>query len=343
MLLLRLAHNQRCRLKDITIIVAHRDVNEFPCTSCSDGKAINAAASAPLGLWATLHSCMEDLSNTGFSYEIRVITNGTEKPHSDTRNVLHWLNQTKYLTFSEHSIDPLSPPVARQRATVGATGKYLFFFDNHILVKPGYFKRAIESMEKYNMDMLHSTTRFFFGEKDCYHYTLRLEKNFWAESCFEKQRDEPYRIACAGHGGFIVRRDVWEEVGGYNWPNFKGYGGEEIYFDLKMWLLGKNNWVDPQLLHYHFAGNRGYPRHYTDDFFVNMLGVANIIGGEKWLYKVQKNFTKNYFKVNTGMTIFDLMVEAKSRSKEHAAWLTEKRQLTLDELLVYFKDNSIAH
>jgi hypothetical protein len=327
---------------DLSIIIAHRDVNEFPCTSCN-GVAVNAAASAPLGLWATVHSCMEDLSNTDLKYEIRIQTNGTDKPHTDTLTVLHWLQSTGKLTYSDNSVEPLAPPVARQMCVKDATGKYLFFFDNHILVKPGYFKRAIESMEKYNMDMLHSTTRFFFGEKDCYHYTLRLTKNFWAESCFEKQKEEPYKCAAGGHGGFIVRKSVWDEVGGYAWKNFKGYGGEEIYFDLKMWLLGKQVWVDPKLVHYHFAGSRGYRRHYTDEFFVNMMGVSNIIGGSDWLYKIQNNFTNNYFKVNTGKSIYTLMMEAEELSKEHAAELAAKRKMTLDELLKYFKREGIAH
>jgi hypothetical protein len=328
---------------DLSIIIAHRDVNEFPCIDCKTGKAVNASAAAPLGLWVTIHSIMEDLENSGLSYEFCILTNGSEKPHSDTQNVLHWLDLTKHLTWVEHSVEPVSPPHARQRCTEHATGKYLFFFDNHVMVKPGYFKRALQSMEKYRMDMLHSTTRFFFGEKDCYHYKLKLNQNFWAESDFDAKSEEPYRCAMGGHGGFIVRRDVWEEVGGYGWENFKGYGGEESYFDLKMWLLGKENWIDPKLLHYHFAGSRGYKRHYTDEFFINMMGVANIIGGQDWMYKVQDSFTQNYMKMKTGKSIFDLMIEAEALSSEHAAWLASRRKLTLDELLDKFKADGIAH
>lgn len=329
---------------DISIIIAHRDVNEFPCTSCKDGKAFNAASSAPLGLWATVHSIMEDLTNLpDVTYEFCIAVNGVEKFHADTQAVLHWLNLAGKLKWAGHSVEPQAPPVARQQCVEQSTGKYLFFFDNHILVKPGYFKRALESMVRYDMDMLHSTTRFFFGEKDCYHYNLKLAKNFWAEAVFEPQCPEPYQIAAGGHGGFVVKADVWREVGGYGWSNFAGYGGEELYFDLKMWLLGKKNWLDPKLLHYHYAGNRGYKRHYTDEFFVNMMGVANIIGGSAWLYRVQDSFTNKFFKRNTGKSIFDLMMLAQSRSAEHAEWLAAKRIMTLDELLVFFEREGIAH
>lgn len=316
---------------DISVIIAHREAEE-----CK-------ASAYPMGLWMSMQSIIQDLKDSGFTYEFSIVTTGLKTLHSDTTNALHFVQKYGVIGYVEHFAEVLAPPVARQKAIDKAKGKYLFIFDNHIMVPPGYFKRAIESMEKYNMDSLHSVTRFFFGENDCYEYNLRLDKNFWGEATFEPKSQEPYRIAVAGHGGFVVRRDVFEEVGGYNWDGWDGYGGEETYFDLKLWLLGKNNWIDPKLLHYHYAGNRGYKRHYTDEFFINMMAIANIIGGEDWMYKVQASFATNYMKVNTGRSIFDLMMIAQEKSKEHSAWLASKRKMTLDELLAYFTANNIAY
>jgi hypothetical protein len=329
-------------MKDFSIVIASREVNEFPC-KCGD-KVKNNAASAPMGLWATLHSCEIDLENSGLDYDYSLMINGCEKPHPDTTNILYYMREAKKLAYFGKSKEALSPPLARQSAVENCDGKYLFFFDNHCLVKPGYFKRALEMMEKYEMDMLHSTTRFYSGQPDNFHYKLLLKKNFWAESvCTPTDPINPYKIACGGHGGFVVKRSAFNDVGGYKWDGFKGYGGEETYFDLKMWLMGKTNWIDPQLIHYHYAGNRGYSRHYTDDYFTNMLSVANIIGGNKWMNMVYENLSTKHFKMQTGKSMFDLMMDAEDISKEHAAWLAANRVRTLDEQLAYFDEHKIAY
>lgn len=324
---------------DISIIIAHREVNSFDCKSC-DTKISNTSAAQPLGLWTTIHSIDMDLQDTNFTYDYRIQTNGSDKLHPDSYTTIEYIRQCKKLGYHNHSIESISPPSARHLATIDSNAKYLFFFDNHIIVKPGYFKRAIESMQKYDMDMLHSTTGFFIGQPLVYHYTSALEKNFWGVGTHGVMKTEPYRIAVAGHGGFIVKTDVYRQVGGY-WNGFVGYGGEECYFDLKMALLNKTNWLDPQLIHYHYAGNRGYPRHYTDDFYVNILSCANIIGGQTWINKVYPSLANKYSKIDTGKTMFDLMDIAQAKSKDHSSWLDTQRSRTLDEQLNYFKDNAI--
>lgn len=329
-------------MKDFSIVIAQREVNDFAC-KCGQ-RVNNQASSAPMGLWATIHSVEIDLENSGYDYDYALCVNGCDKPHPDTTNLLHYIEKAKKLAYFGKEKEALSPPLARQKAVDHCDGKYVFFFDNHCLVKPGYFKRALEMLEKYEMDMLHSTTRFYTGEADNFHYKLLLKKNFWAEAMVTPVDPiNPYKIACGGHGGFVVKRSAFNDVGGFYWDGFKGYGGEETYFDLKMWMMGKNNWIDPQLIHYHYAGNRGYHRHYTDDYFTNMMAVANIIGGEKWMNIVYSNLSTKHFKMQTGKSMFDLLMDAEERSKVHAKWLAENRIRTLDEQLAYFAANNIAY
>jgi hypothetical protein len=309
---------------DISIIIAHRGPG--------------------MGLWATVHACIADLEDTDLSYNFCIVSNGEQVLDQEARQVLWFLDKAGKLKYSLHHIEPLAPPTARQLATEQADGEFLFFFDNHCLVKHGYFKRAISKMKEGGLDMLHSTTRFYLGDKDNYHYKLTLKKNFWASAEQNKpETTEPYRIAAGGHGGFVVRRSVWEEVGGYGPIGlYEGYAGEELYFDLKMWRLGKQNWLDPQLLHYHYAGNRNYPRHYTDDYFRNMLMTAHIIGGKTWMYDVQESFTNHYPRqMKSEATIFDLMEQAEKRSQSHADWLNKHSVKSLDELLAWFPTQNI--
>lgn len=315
-------------MKDFSIIIAHR------------GPA--------LGLWATVQSCEENLVRSKFNYEYCICVNGQQdaKKHPrhhpidrDTERVLSFIDKSGKLGHADILQGSLSPPSARQMATEHAKGKYLFFFDNHCLLGRNYFDRAILDFLKYDMDMVHSATIFHAGDRDAYEYNLTLESNFWAKSAARAKLDwKPYPIAAGGHGGFAVKTDVWREVGGY-WKGFNGYGGEELYFDLKMAMLGKTNYLDPKLIHYHYPGRREYARHFSDDYYRNMMMCANIIGGETWMYRVALSFMTEYPYAQTNP--YYLMREAYEKSKEHAAWFRSVRHRTLEEQIKLFKSQDI--
>lgn len=320
-------------MKDISIIIAHRG--------------------NPMGLWATIHSCEIELANSEIDYEYVIVVNGEYEVKKtgahrcpvasiDLSRILEFVGKSGRLGHVTLRRGNLAPPTARQIGSEHAVGKYLFFLDNHCLVGKDYFRRAIADFEHYGMHMLHSTTKFFSGDNNCYEYRLQLEKNFWADAQLTPGDNvRPYRIAAGGHGGFAVRADVWHEVGGY-WTGFKGYGGEEMYFDLKMAMLDKTNWIDPLVVHYHYAGQRPYERHYSADYYKNMMMCANIIGGEHWLYKIYESF-RYKFPQPRNTKMYDLLLQASDESREHKEWLDSRRLRTLDEQLVLFKEQGIAH
>lgn len=326
--------------KDFTIVIAHR------------GNA--------LGFWATITSCEMELQGQGFDYNYVIVENGiyqgryneskrifeTEVPivDPDFITVVDELEKGGKLRQKLLHPNPLSPPAARQMGVQFVDGKYIFFFDNHCIVEKDYFRRAIADFENNsNIAVLHSSYKYYFNSFMHYEYKMTLEKNFWGEaSMFPQNELKPYRVGMCGHGGFAVRKDVWDAVGGY-WDGFDGYGGEEPYFDLKCWEMGYEVWIDPRVVHYHFAGNRGYRRHYTDEYYINMMCVANIIGGQHWLEKVGMNFMKNYPKSSTGKSMFDLQMIAQEKSQDHADYLASIRKRDLDETLAYFRANLIAH
>ena len=297
-----------------------------------------------LGLWATIHSCEEDLLGLDFDYNYVIVTNG-EKLDADALNTIHYLESSKRLLAHVHSDVALSPPAARQRGASVADGNLLCFFDNHCLVGKRYFERVVADFEGRPLDMLHSTTKFYSSQGAHYHYTLKLDYNFWAESSqFPQKEFTMYPLAAGGHGGFVVRKTAWDEVGGYGPEELlQGYGGEELLFDLKMWRLGKTNHIDPRLIHYHYAGNRGYSRHYTDEYYLNLLTSANVIGGEQWLYRLFDSFLNGkHLRLNPGASMYELMETAYNRSATYAKRLDAKSVRTLDESLVYFKEQRIA-
>lgn len=312
---------------DFTIVIAHRG--------------------PLLGLWATVESCINELNGSGYDYNFVVVVNGEEETLEHKKSKFY-LGHTGHLRDWIHRNDAMSPPSARQLGTETANGKLLFFLDNHCLPNRGYFDRAVKQLKRDDVDMIHSTTAYYSGFDLGYHYKLCLERNFWGTGSFEPQdKENPYRVAMGGHGGFAIRRAVWNEVGGY-WMGFRGYGGEEPYFDLKMWLLGKQVWLDPKMIHHHFAGERPYPRHFSDDYYRNMLMCANIIGGQKWMYRVYNSFSENplRWKPKDGaetVPLYDILTDAYETSRGRADWLAKLRGQTLDELIEQFAHNAVAH
>lgn len=311
---------------DVSVVIAHR------------GPVI--------GLWSTLESCKLDLDASGLSYEFIVVANGEEKLSEDLALQKYWLGKSGHLGDFIHVAENMSPPSARHLGAQSARGNFLFFFDNHCLVHPGYFKRAVESMTNHNIDVLHSTTRFWMGENSWYEYHMNFARNFWVDRNYTEplKAESPYPIGVAGHGGFAVRADFWKHVDGY-WQGFEGYAGEEPYFDLKAWLMGGTVWIDPHVVHVHWSGRRDYNRHYTDDYFRNLLMAAHIIGGEKYLYSVYDSFVGSTRLMNRDgkpiTPMIDILESAYKRSLPRAQWLAAKRQGTLDDLLNHFKVNGI--
>jgi len=314
---------------DISIIIAHRGPE--------------------MGLWMTIESCIMDLSSTGYTYEFRVCSNGEEKISDDLKRIKHFTEKSGHMGEFLHVVQPTAPPTARQMITEKANGRYLFFFDNHCIPTPGYFTRGVSMMDANGIDFLHSTTRFFEGEGLNYSYELALKRDFWTLQPYRElpkgNTGQPYRVACAGHGGFAVRSDFWKKIGGY-YQGFDGYGGEETSTDLKVWRMGGEVWLDPKLIHLHWAGERAYKRHFTDDYFRNMYMSANIIGGDEWLARVFSSTMKCSRFINTKgnkkpTPIYDLMLQAQKKSNPYAKWINEHSIRTLDEVLEYLKRESI--
>jgi hypothetical protein len=307
-----------------------------------DFSIIIASRGNPVGLWMTIQSCELQIMQSGLTREYIIVSNGVPES-GDTHNHMIQLDKAGLLASYSHRPDAMSPPSARQLGSKFAQGKYLCFLDNHCLLMPDFFTRAKADFEAFGYDMLRGSYRYDAFEDNRYHYKIDLKKNFWGtESLFPMSELKPYRIAMAGHGAFLVRATTFKEVGGY-WDGFTGYGGEEPYFDFKMALLGKSSWLDPRICHVHYVGERGYPRHYSDDFCRNMLMSANIIGGEQWMNTVYDGLSSSTRAGSSKTNIFDLMMQAHERSAEHANWLASRRLRTFDEQLQQFVTEQVAH
>jgi len=308
-------------MPDISIIIPHR------------GNA--------LGLWATIHSCAEDLKYSKLTYEFIVVTNGSELS-VDQKGLFQF---TSSKVGNIHIVDPLSPPDARSTGAEVAEGSALFFFDDHCLVSRDYFRRALLTLDKGGIDVLHGATKFYTDDPAQHHYCLRLDYNFWGSpSPLPVDAAKPYKVAMAGHGAFVMPRESWDKFGGYGPLGLlKGYGGEESLLDFKVWLSGGQVWLDPKLVHYHSPCGKTYQRHFTDDYYKNILKVANVIGGDKWVCKLFDSFVdSSHVRVQSGKSWFDLLVEAQTESAQYADELSTRFVEPLDIFLMSCGERLIA-
>jgi hypothetical protein len=327
-------------------------LNLVPCSSLQtkpcDVSVIIAHRGPEIGLWLTIESCIMDLEPSGLSYEFRICANDVERLTEDMKRIKHWTEKTEHVGEFLQVAQPMAPPSARQIVTENANGKYLFFFDNHCMPTRGYFKRGVESLQREGVKYLHSATRFFQGEGLNLDYKLSLKRDFWT---LEPYRDtpngtvDPYRVACSGHGGFAVRKETWQKIGGY-FQGYIGYGGEETGTDLKVWRMGEEVWLDPQFIHLHWSGERVYSRHFNDDYYRNMLMCANIVGGDKWMHTVFNSMTHctRFVKKGEPVTpLYDLLVQAEEMSTPYAKWVNLHSVMTLDEVLEHFKKIGVRY
>jgi hypothetical protein len=297
-----------------------------------------------IGLWMTVTSLMMDSNAANVPYKVHIVANGLEKVEDDLKFTLEALDKQKTLGSFQHFVEPLSPPSARNRGAEKGTADTILFLDNHVMLEQGFMFRGLSTLDSRKADALHSVTRYWPDGESYYHYRFTLERNFWGYQVKEpKDRSFPYLIGGGGHGAFFVRRDVWEEVEGY-WDGFVGYGGEESYFELKLALMGYNNWLDPSLLHYHHPGKRPYVRDKGDDFIKNMIMAANIIGGDRWAQR-----TLNGLKIGEIRRPADqqrdldvFFEEALDRSAAHAYHTQRKFKRSLNEQLVKFSRDGVA-
>ena len=274
-----------------------------------------------MGLWATINSCEVELSRSGsnLTCNYSIVCNGDEELEPGARVFLDRLKKAGKLVYSHVTPEVMSPPDARQLASEHADGRILVFLDNHCIVHKDFFDRIDIDFDTYDIGLLHAACEFFPADIRYYHYNLELNKTFWAQYAIPtSDYYKAYKCAASGHGAFAVSRELWEKHGGYGPAGvFVGYGGEELTTNLRYWMKGVSTWLDPTIVHAHYAGRRGYSRHYTDAYFTNMMASAYIIGGQAYLEKVCDHFVDHSRKENS-TTMFDLMELAYNRSKGFA-------------------------
>ncbi|WP_437996011.1 sulfotransferase [Sorangium sp. So ce185] len=225
----------------------------------------------------------------------------------------------------------------RSAGAAAAEGEWLLFLDAHVLLSPGALTCLRDRVREglypplslVHIPLLHESRTGAMG-----HYRLTLEEDFWGKwGPPVRETDFPYRIAATGNYAMLTRRQDFEAARGFN-PRFAGYGGDEIYIQLKYWRLGGEVLLEPLVRGAHYSGPRGY-RNNGDEIVRNIGLAGRVVVGPDFLQRFEAKISPHWARY-TGPKGFSAALREGVRAAEEsgeAAWLEEMAKLSFDEVL----------
>lgn len=313
-------------------------------------------------LFVSIFTILEELEHWGYPFEFVIVSNCDTDLTPDIleERFRYWISigRMQVVRFDEKaSID-----VARNRGAAAATGDVLIFSDAHVSYKIGTLHGMIQCWLKHG-GMWH--TRYHSwgrpeGDMLMYAYELTLEQDFWGTQSFyvpswakEGTRLFPYTVPMAAYGAVLVGREEFWSVRGFH-EGFRCYAGGEAYLSMKWWLLGKQAWLQPEGLMRH--DNRGtrvqrgpdgklmFKRNYgwtNEDVWFNHMLAAYTIGDEAWLERLYQGFRTKCNGVAAWLSNLEKLRDTViAVGAEDRAWIAERQQLSLDELIAQQPWNS---
>jgi len=198
----------------------------------------------------------------------------------------------KYLEYK----DKLSHWQAKNLGVENSTGDVLFFCDAHCLPSQGSIVPAFNYyLDNFIDGTLHMPLSYFMDTPgNELMYKLHIEpETAVVHYKFTKYRTQHpgdpghLRVPCMSTCGMMMRRSLYDEIGG--WPRELGiYGGGENFINFTLAILGKSINVFHSQPLYHYAAPRGYHWNY-DDFHRNRTISTYIYGGRDMALKYCMN------------------------------------------------------
>lgn len=317
-------------------------------------------------LYFVVNQCASLLVASKLTHEIIVVANNTKREVITDAVKLISAPGVGFHNARLLVNDLPSNGLAANKAAEIATGRYLAFMDSHVVLSPNIFEECIKVMNcNDSVGMVHSPITWtgvpydanfnFIPNQRCYQYRYKegtpggewyLHQHFHGVYNHTMVSPRPYPIAGCGHGFYMVKRKVWEHIGGYH-TGQRAYGGREAFVTFKMWLFGYRNFTVPTTNHCHYNGRRLYE--WTDEngslgndvWLRNSMMQAYSIGGDKWLDKIYEKF-KSKRGVKAPI-IKKLRDEAFAASQEERKFVEHNQMYEFDELFKVWDDGKVYY
>ena len=145
---------------------------------------------------------------------------------------------------------------ARNVAVSHAQCELLVFADAHINVPARWWQPMVEILGQPSAGAVASVVSDT-TERDCKGFGMRFRPDITIEWLPLQQRS-PYPVALIPWCCTAIRRDVFDKAGGFDEGMIR-WGGVDLEFSLRLWLLGYELWLIPELEIFHlFREDRPY-------------------------------------------------------------------------------------
>lgn len=188
-----------------------------------------------------------------------------------TAEYIKKVKEAQYIPFTEYTSTSIRNIIFER-----AKAPYVLCIDCHVLLRPSSIQKLIEYFDnKDTGDLLHgplineSVDVVATSMKDT--WGAHMHGQWHVDTNYVDEHTEPYDIFAMGMGLFACKKDSWL---GFN-PNFRGFGGEEVYIQEKYRKHNKRVILLPFLQWLHrFSRPLGvpYPNKYRDRYRNYIIG-----------------------------------------------------------------------
>jgi GT2 family glycosyltransferase len=156
-----------------------------------------------------------------------------------------------------------------------ARGEILVFLDAHCLVSGNWLTRMVDALMLQQVGVVGPCfTRLGESEPKAAGMTW-IDDALQTAWGYPRNSIEPYHVPFVPGGCQAFRKSVFSAIGGYE-PGFKRWGYEDIEICLRLWLLGYEVVVDPQItIGHHFRTAAAFEMQQQDLAF-NLMRMVHL-------------------------------------------------------------------
>ena len=168
----------------------------------------------------------------------------------------------------------LGPPSARNFGTQFATGSLVLWSDAHVDPQPGWAS-ALAALLADPVVGAAGPAVAALGHESNVGFGLRWKNAALEEEWLPRVRDEPYAVPIISSCFMTLRREVFEQTGGFD-PGLVLWGGGEMEFCYRLWALGYECRIAPQARVAHMFRSKFPYAVSAVDVLHNLLRIAVI-------------------------------------------------------------------
>jgi len=143
---------------------------------------------------------------------------------------------------------------ARNYGASKAGGDVIVFADAHVTVQPGWWKPMLELLEDRSVGAVAPAVSDM-ADADCKGFGVRWQGPDLETEWLPKKKRTPYQVPILPGCCFAIRRQTFEEAGGFE-PGTIRWGSEDAELSLRLWLMGLELWLTPQIVVAHLFRRR---------------------------------------------------------------------------------------